>query len=66
MSKVSKKTITDIAWDIYERALSGKETYELVKNYYGIKIDFRTIEGKQFMKKLYKLVEEIEGGKHDD
>lgn len=59
-----KQVLYDIAYDIVDRGLSKHEIYALVKGYYKIEIDFRTIKGKHFYETLCDLVEMIENGEY--
>lgn len=62
---MKKELFNDIVYDIIDRGLSQRETIELVKDYYGIKIDFRTTKGKTLLQQLGKAVEnEYENNKN--
>lgn len=54
---MKKELFNDIVYDIIDRGLSQRETIELIKDYYGIKIDFRTKKGKTLLQQLDKAVE---------
>lgn len=54
---MNKELFNDIVCDIIERGLSHGETIELIKDYHGINIDFRTKKGKTLLQQLKKAVE---------
>ena len=54
---MKKELFNDIVYDIINRGLSQRETIELIKDYHGIKIDFRTTNGRTLLQQLGKAVE---------
>ena len=61
IGRVTNETISWVIDDIINMGLGHQETIELIKNYHGIKIDFRTTKGKTLLQQLGKAVEKEYG-----